>query len=158
MDVEIIQSLRKILKKLEEGITATVSEFPSEYPLPDSQVQDLKEVSVNNLPSEYPLPSSQVSDLKNVSVSNFPSEYPLPSTQETKLKNKIRVMAWDESQNKYVLIEGYEGQKSLTWTNGNLTELQMKVIKDDGTEVTIKRTFSYDAQGNLISVGRWEIT
>jgi len=81
----------------------------------------------------------------------------LPNNQVTTLKNKVRIMAWDESQNKYVLIEGYEGQKSLTWTNGNLTELQMKVIKDDGTEVTIKRTFTYDAQGNLTNVSTWKV-
>jgi hypothetical protein len=32
-------------------------------------------VGVNNFPSEYPLPASQVSDLKNVNVGNFPTDY-----------------------------------------------------------------------------------
>jgi hypothetical protein len=32
-------------------------------------------VGVNNFPSEYPLPATQVSDLKNVNVGNFPTDY-----------------------------------------------------------------------------------
>ena len=65
----------------------TIANFPSEYPLPSSQVSDLKDVTVGNFPSEYPLPSSQISDLKDVTVGNFPSEYPLPSSQISDLKN-----------------------------------------------------------------------
>ncbi|MHC1599230.1 MAG: RHS repeat domain-containing protein [Candidatus Methanospirareceae archaeon] len=58
-----------------------------------------KSVSVDNLPSEYPLPASQITELKSVtitnssitvegtvSVGNFPTEYPLPSTQVSDLK------------------------------------------------------------------------
>jgi hypothetical protein len=72
---------------LDPTIEVTVTNFPTEYPLPSSQVSDLKNIA--NFPSEYPLPSSQVSDLKNVNanVTNFPSEYPLPSSQVSDLKN-----------------------------------------------------------------------
>lgn len=77
--------------------------FPVNYPLPSSQVTDLKTVavsnfpaafnvsnfpasfSVSNLPSTYALPSSQVTDLKTVSISNLPSAYPLSSGQAASL-------------------------------------------------------------------------
>jgi len=88
---------------LKENGNVNVSNLPSNYPLPSSQVSDLKSVTVENMPSDYlkeggnvnvanlpsnyPLPSSQVSDLKNVNVGNFPSTYPLPSSQVSDLKN-----------------------------------------------------------------------
>jgi len=87
---------------LKEGGNVNISNLPSNYPLPSSQVSDLKNVTVNNmptdylkeggnvnvgnLPSNYPLPASQVSDLKNVNVGNFPSDYP-DSGANTKLNN-----------------------------------------------------------------------
>ena len=99
---------------------------------------------------------SGVSVSGSVEVSNFPSDYPLPNNQVTTLKNKVRIMAWDGTQ--YLLIEGYEGEKNLTWDeNGNLTEVSLKVIKEDGTTVTVKRTFTYDAQGNLTNISDWTI-
>ena len=99
---------------------------------------------------------SGVSVSGSVEVSNFPSDYPLPNKQVTTLKNKVRIMAWDGTQ--YQLIEGYEGEKNLTGDeNGNLTEVSLKVIKEDGTTVTVKRTFTYDAQGNLTNISDWTI-
>jgi len=92
----------------------------------------------------------------SVEVSNFPSDYPLPESQVTTLKNKVRIMAWNGTN--YELIEGYEGEKNLTWdANGNLTEISLKVIKEDGTTVTVKRTFTYDAQDNLTNISDWTI-
>jgi len=43
--------------------------LPSEYPLPNSQITSLKEIS--NFPTEYPLPSAQVTDLKTISNSEW---------------------------------------------------------------------------------------
>lgn len=64
----------------------TVKNFPSEYPLPSSQVSDLKSVYVGNFPTEYPLPTSQVSDLKNITVTNFPSEITVKQASRVNLK------------------------------------------------------------------------
>ncbi|NPA98368.1 MAG: hypothetical protein GXO43_03220 [Crenarchaeota archaeon] len=93
-----------------------------------------------------------------VDVDNFPSDYPLPDTQATMLKNKIRIMAWDSTNNKYVLIEGYDGGKQYTYdTSGNLTGITMTIVADDGTTYTVTRTLSYDTNGNLTSISRWEL-
>jgi len=43
-----------------------ITNWPAEYPLPDTQVADLKTVSVDNLPANYPLPTTQITDLKKV--------------------------------------------------------------------------------------------
>jgi len=93
-----------------------------------------------------------------VSVSNLPSEYPLPSSQVATLKNKVRIMAWNPSASRYELVEGYEGSKSFAYdSNGNLTEVQLTIILDDGSTRTVRRTFSYDSYGNLTQVSQWEV-
>jgi len=40
-----------------------------------------QEREITNWPAEYPLPDTQVTSLKTVSVDNFPANYPLPDTQ-----------------------------------------------------------------------------
>jgi len=67
-------------------IPVPIANLPATYPLPASQVTDLRLVTVDNLPSEYPLPAAQVVDLKAVTVGNLPSEYPLPAAQVVDLK------------------------------------------------------------------------
>jgi hypothetical protein len=63
---------------LDPTIEVTVTNFPTEYPLPSSQVSDLKNIA--NFPSEYPLPSSQVADLKNIYVLREGSPVPFSVT------------------------------------------------------------------------------
>jgi len=47
-----------------------------------SQITPLDTKSdITNWPTEYPLPDTQVTSLKTVSVDNFPVNYPLPDTQ-----------------------------------------------------------------------------
>jgi len=92
----------------------TISNFPSEYPLPSSQVSDLKNVSVTNFPSEYPLPSTQVTDLKNVSISRegaytpFSVEFTASGTQTIYTPSsgkKAQVLGWSLYNKDDVRIE-----------------------------------------------------
>jgi len=69
---------------------------PSPAPTPTQEVdvtdrenRELGKTTVKNFPSEYPLPNAQVLDLKSVEadVINFPSTYPLPDAQVTSLRD-----------------------------------------------------------------------
>ena len=92
---------------LKEDGNVNIANLPSNYPLPSSQISDLKDVNVGNMPTDYArenqLPSSLSSggNLKvsvqednvgllkeggNVNIGNLPSEYPLPSSQVNSLK------------------------------------------------------------------------
>jgi len=149
---------RRVYKPVTE---VTVSNMPSDY-AKDSTVDNVR-LAVEGVKG---VDGRTLSDIYNkldniggsVTVTNFPSDYPLPSTQVTVLKNKVRLMAWDSSQNKYILVEGYDGGKSFSYdANGNLTEITFTIVKDDGTTITIRRTFTYDAQGNLTQISKWEV-
>jgi len=92
--------------RVSEAGELLVGNWPSEFPLPASQVSDLKNVAasqsgswqvgrtwnlssstdsvnVGNFPSEYPLPASQVSDLKQVSVSDLTKVSTIKSVEAT---------------------------------------------------------------------------
>ena len=74
------------------------------------------------------------------------------------ISNTIRLVVYDSTTGKYITVIGFEGGKDFTYdVNGNLTQITMRVIKEDGTVITVKRTFTYDAQGNLISISDWMI-
>jgi len=65
---------------LKEGGNVNVSNMPTDY------LKEGGSVNVSNFPSEYPLPSSQISNLKNVNVNNFPTDYP-DNVTHSKLDN-----------------------------------------------------------------------
>ncbi|MCD6421904.1 hypothetical protein J7L13_00960, partial [bacterium] len=101
-----------------------VDNFPTEFPLPDSQISDLKSVNVENMvardtdghaqvdvlslpslpagtnkigkvdvdnfPAEFPLPSSQVSDLKNVDVTNLLNPHPVQLGPEDRVQDSAQ--------------------------------------------------------------------
>jgi len=67
--------------------TVSVDNFPTEYPLPDTQVSDLKNVTIVNTPLDVNITNTSLTITGSVSVDNFPSEYPLPSSQVSDLKN-----------------------------------------------------------------------
>jgi len=60
--------LTNIYNRLAETLNRNIANWPSDYPLPSTQVSDLKTVDVDNFPSDYPLPSAQISSLQNVNV------------------------------------------------------------------------------------------
>jgi len=146
--------------------SVTVDNFPTDYPDSTTHTKlDVINTTLQTLATESTLSVINskivICDTGNISgtvnVSNFPSEYPLPSSQQTLLKNKLRIMAWNGSN--YELIEGYEGSKSLTYdSNGNLTQIDLTIVLDDGTEKTVRRTFTYDVvTGDLTNISRWEV-
>jgi len=53
-----------------------LTNLPNTYPLPDTQVIDLKKVDANvlNFPANYPLPNTQIIDLKKVSLEAVPQQ------------------------------------------------------------------------------------
>jgi len=96
----VVSSGTITVDNIEKG-TVSVSNFPSEYPLPADQVSDLKKVSIESgtvnvaniertvsgtVTVDNILGTVSSSVAGTVSVDNFPSEYPLPSTQVSDLK------------------------------------------------------------------------
>jgi hypothetical protein len=66
--------------------------FPASFPLPSTQVTDLKAVTVGNFPTGF-----NVSNFpSSYNVSNLPSTYPLPNAQEVILSDlRTRVQGFD---------------------------------------------------------------
>ena len=56
--------------------TVSVDNFPTEYPLPDTQVSDLKNVTIVNTPLDVNITNTSLTITGSVSVDNFPSDYP----------------------------------------------------------------------------------
>ena len=70
----------------------------------------------------------------------------------------IRVYAWDSTNSQWVLIEGkFNGREYTYDANGNLSQITLKMVKPDGSDVTVKKTFDYDANGNLTSESAWTL-
>ena len=70
----------------------------------------------------------------------------------------VRVYAFNPNTNNWEFIEGYYTGTEYTYdSNGNISEVRVTITLLDGTTKTVRRTFSYDANGNLTSISRWEI-
>jgi len=159
--------------RISEAGELLVGNFPSEYPLPASQVADLKEVAasqsgswqvgrtwnlssstdsvnVGNFPSEYPLPASQVSDLKTVSVDNFPSEYPLPASQVSDLK---QVSVSDLTKVSTIKsVEATSAGTTAVWTPASGKKIRVKflMVFNSGTDNnTVDLRFTTTGQANF---------
>ena len=77
------------------SISVAVEEkgFSDAYDTPTRALVDSDrhvQADVNNFPSEYPLPSSQVSSLKTVSVDNFPTDYAKDDTLSSELTRVVK--------------------------------------------------------------------
>ncbi len=173
----------KIVKVDTDNVT--IVNFPSEYPLPSSQVNDLKNVTIVSsdiaydsstdrlkviLPYDardrnWSLSSStdsvsvtgSVSVSGTVNVGNFPSTYPLPETQVDE-DTYFTGFVWDPSTSQFVRIEGYISNAEYGYdANGNLTSETLTITDATGTTIaTIQKTYTYDAYGNLIGESKWE--
>jgi len=78
--------LTNIYNRLADTLPRSITNFPSDYPLPSAQVTDLKTVDIGNFPSDYPLPSAQVSSLQNVNVQPQGSIQPFSASSTSDVK------------------------------------------------------------------------
>jgi len=72
---------------LNPEITVEVNNFPSEYPIPSSQISDLQQITITGIAAGIVIPVNIENPDINVNVQNFPSEFPLPTDQIDSLKN-----------------------------------------------------------------------
>ena len=92
-------------------------------------------VQIGNLPSEYPLPSSQVTDLKSVTVTNF------PSVQDVNLVNSsgtVQIGNWPATQNIDIVAQSYSPLNVLT----DNTSTVNAVLQTDNIGLATETTLS----------------
>jgi len=128
-----------------------------------------QEREITNWPAEYPLPDTQVTSLKTVSVDNFPADYPLPTTQITDLKKVILaetapiLYSGNPVAAAYpadvTLVSGVAGQKikisdMFIWNNGTAS---LTGILKEGTTEHYKFTVATESGWLKTFVRRWEL-
>jgi len=92
-------------------------------------------VQIGNFPSEYPLPASQVTDLKSVTVTNF------PSVQDVNLVNSsgtVQIGNWPTTQNVDIVAQSYSPLNVLT----DNTSTVNAVLQTDNIGLATETTLS----------------
>jgi hypothetical protein len=92
LDVNIaaqsIPTLNINISSISQGVTVTttVSNMPSTFPLPDSQISTLQQVTIANIAAGLVFNVNVSQITAAININNWPSTYPLPSSQVTSLQ------------------------------------------------------------------------